>query len=113
MSEPADISCCYVLTNAIDLLSTLEAMGVQYLDINDRRALVIFTGGILNLESDDASLTSLTRVKITVYDLPLHSNHDKEAEAEAGTAYITKFIDRVTATAEISYKRTTQNDSAE
>ncbi|UHQ98075.1 hypothetical protein HYG81_20930 (plasmid) [Natrinema zhouii] len=113
MTDPVSVSHTYALSDTVDLVATLETMSVQYLDVDEQRTLVIFTGAILNLESDNGSLTDLTCVEITVYNLPLNSNRDKGKEDETAATLITDFVDRLGTTAETDYERIDPNGSTD
>ncbi|MFC6764331.1 hypothetical protein [Natrinema soli] len=67
---------------------------IQYLDVTETRTLVIFKTAILNLESNEGTLTTLSGAEITVYELPRHTNTD-DPENEA-ISVIEKFIDQIT-----------------
>ena len=54
----------------IDLPSTLEALNIQYLDVNETRALVIYQTAILNLEVLEGELSAASRVELEVYEEP-------------------------------------------
>ncbi|ELY61970.1 hypothetical protein [Natronococcus jeotgali] len=50
MSSDSESSREQTFPSPVDLLSTLEACNIQYLDIDETRALVIYQTAILNLE---------------------------------------------------------------
>lgn len=82
MSETVDVSRQCKFSSPVDITVILDRLGVQFLDVHDRRVIVIFAGAILNLESLEGELAALERAKITVYDLPLESNGGNEAAIE-------------------------------
>lgn len=89
MSKTKDVSQVYSFSSPIDMVSMLEQLEIQYIDVNHSRALVIFGGAILNLECLEGDLTNLERIEITLYDLP--SNSDTESETEAALEVINDF----------------------
>ncbi|ELY37807.1 hypothetical protein [Natronorubrum tibetense] len=91
MSKSVDVSQQYTFTSSIDVTAILDRLEVQYLDVNEHRAIVIFAGGILNLESQAGLLTDLERAEITVYDLPLNSDRNTTNETEAAIELIEDF----------------------
>ncbi|ELZ01348.1 hypothetical protein [Natrialba aegyptia] len=94
MDNGLDVSQQYTFSPPIDLLSALESLHIQYLDVTETRALVIFKAAILNLESNEGTLTTLSGAEITVYELPRHTTTD-DPENEASSV-IEKFIDQIT-----------------
>lgn len=82
MSETVDVSRQCTFSSPVDITAILDRLEVQFLDVHDRRVIVIFAGAILNLESLEGELTALERARITVYDLPLESNGGTEAAIE-------------------------------
>lgn len=93
MDDSLDISQQYTFSPPIDLLSALESLNIQYLDVTETRTLVIFKTAILNLESNEGTLTTLSGAEITVYELPGHTNTD-DPENDA-ISVIEKFIDQI------------------
>lgn len=98
MDDCSDLTQRYTFPTPIDLFATLESCNIQYLDINETRALIIFRTAILNIESSEDELTDLRSGEITVYELP-RNTAAKELEREA-SAVIEQFLDQVTAATE-------------
>jgi hypothetical protein len=70
MSSDSDPSREYTFGSPINLASTLEAVSIQYLDVNETRALVIYQTAIINLEVLEGDLSTASRVELEVYDDP-------------------------------------------
>lgn len=82
MSEAVDVSRQCTFSSPVDITAILDRLEVQFLEVHDRRAIVIFAGAILNLESLNGDLTALKQANITVYDLPLGGESGTEAAIE-------------------------------
>ncbi|ELZ15541.1 hypothetical protein C477_17725 [Haloterrigena salina JCM 13891] len=100
MSTAADVSQQSTFSTTIDVAAVLDRLGIQFLDVHDHRAIVIFDGAILNLECREGDLTALERAEITVYDLPMHSNRETENETAATIGVIDDFVEQLDATAQ-------------
>lgn len=100
MSKAVDVSQQCTFPSSIDVTSVLDSLEIQFLDVNERRAIVIFAGAILNLESKKGNLTELECAEITVYDLPMNSKRDADTETEAAIELIEDFRNQLFATAE-------------
>ncbi|WP_436348458.1 hypothetical protein [Natronorubrum sp. FCH18a] len=98
MSKAVDVTQQCAFPSSIDVTAVLERQRIQFLDVNESRAIVIFNGAILNLESRKGKLTDLKRAEITVYDLPLNSEGDTKSETEAAIELIEDFSEQVSAT---------------
>ena len=59
MPTDSDPSREQTFVSPIDWFSTLEALTIQYLDVNEARALVIYQTAILNLEVLDKGLVAI------------------------------------------------------
>ena len=68
----------------IDLPSTLEALNIQYLDVNETRSLVIYQTAILNLEVLEGDLSAASRIELEVYEDP-REEFSTETEREEGS----------------------------
>lgn len=100
MSRAADVSQQCAFSTAIDVTAVLDRLEIQFLDVHDHRAIVIFAGAILNLECREGDLTALERAEIIVYEPPVHSNRDTENESEATIGVIDDFVEQLDATAQ-------------
>lgn len=101
MSNTVDVSREFVFSSPVDITAALDRQDIQFLDVHDRRALVIFAGSILNLTTEDGSLTELERVEITVYDLPTDRTHSSNSETEAAIELIEDFTTQLSPTGTI------------
>ena len=99
MSTAVDVTQQCSFPSPIDVTAVLERLGIQFLDVNERRAIVIFDQAILNLEAQNGRLTALERVEITVYDLPLNDGRETEGESEAAIELIEDFREQLSSTA--------------
>lgn len=70
MPSDSDPSREHTFVSPIDLLSALEALNIQYLDISESRALVIYQTAILNLEVLEGELSAANSVELEVYEQP-------------------------------------------
>ncbi|ELY38906.1 hypothetical protein [Natronorubrum tibetense] len=98
MSTAVDITQQYSFPSPIDVTAVLERLGIQFLDVNERRAIVIFDRAILNLEARNGRLTALERVAITVYDIPLDDDREIESESEAAIELVEDFREQLSST---------------
>jgi hypothetical protein len=103
MDGSPDVSREYAFTPPADILSILAELNVQYLDVNETRALVIFNTGILNVECTEGELTALTSAEITVYELPYDSAADRTTDTAEDL--IEKFVGQVSSTDKTSVSR--------
>lgn len=67
----------------IDLPSTLEALNIQYLDVNETRALVIYQTAILNLEVIEGELSAASHIELEVYEDP-REEYSTDTEKNSG-----------------------------
>ncbi|ELY50971.1 hypothetical protein [Natronolimnohabitans innermongolicus] len=91
MSEAVDVTQRCTFSPAIDVTAVLDRLEVQFLDVHERRAIVIFAGAILNLECLEGELTALETGAVTVYDLPVDGPRDGVTEDEAANELIEEF----------------------
>ena len=78
----------------IDLPSTLEALSIQYLDVNEIRALVIYQTAILNLEVLEGELSAASRVELEVYEGP-REDYSADTEKSSGSI-VDSLLDQLT-----------------
>ncbi|WP_394743208.1 hypothetical protein [Natronococcus roseus] len=94
MSSDSDPSREYTFGSPIDLPSTLEALNIQYLDVNESRALVIYQTAILNLEVLEGKLSAASRVELEVYEDP---REDYSADTEKSSdSVVDSLLDQLT-----------------
>lgn len=98
MSKAVDVTQQCAFPSSIDVTAVLERQNIQFLDVNESRAIVIFDGAILNLESQEGKLTKLERAEITVYDLPLNSEGNTKSETETALELIEDFSEQLSDT---------------
>lgn len=84
----------HTFESPISLLSTLEALNIQYLDIDSTRTLVIYQTAILNLDVLEGELTTASRIELEVYEDP-REDFSVEAE-EKDKSILESFIDQLT-----------------
>ena len=95
MSTTVDVSKQCTFASAIDVTTILERLEIQFLDVDDRRAIVIFAGGILNLECRTGTLTELTSAEITVYDLPVNSHRNSDGDGDTARKLLEDFHEQL------------------
>lgn len=95
MSNAVDVSQQCAFPSAIDITAVLERLEIQFLDVHERRVIVIFASAILNLECREGELTALERAEITVYDLPVNSDIAPEREYDTAMELIDDFVDQL------------------
>ncbi|WP_339105853.1 hypothetical protein [Haloterrigena salinisoli] len=100
MSETVDVSQQCAFPSAIDVTAVLDRLEIQFLDVHERRVIVIFAGAILNLECQEGELTALERAEITVYDLPVNSGSTSESEYDTAMELIDDFVDQLHTTSQ-------------
>ncbi|MDG5762001.1 hypothetical protein QA600_22045 [Natronococcus sp. A-GB1] len=81
----------------IDLPSALEGLSIQYLDVNEIRALVIYQTAILNLEVLEGELSAASRVELEVYEGP-REDYSTDTEKSSGSV-INSLLDQLTSVA--------------
>jgi hypothetical protein len=84
MSSDSDPSREYTFGSPIDLPSTFEGLSIQYLDVNETRALVIYQTAILNLEVLKGDLSTASRVDLEVYEDP-REDYFADTEGSSGS----------------------------
>ncbi|MDG5821783.1 hypothetical protein [Natronococcus sp. A-GB7] len=70
MPTDSDPSREHTFGSPLDLFSTLEGLNIQYLDVNETRALVIYQTAILNLKVLKGDLSAARRIELEVYEEP-------------------------------------------
>ncbi|NKE38108.1 hypothetical protein GWG54_20475 [Natronococcus sp. JC468] len=83
----------YTFSTPVDLLSTLEALNIQYLDIDEIRTLVIYQTAILNLVVLDGELSAASRVELEVYEDP-RQDFSLESDEKEKTV-LASFLDQL------------------
>jgi hypothetical protein len=104
MSDGSDLALRYTFTTSVDLFSALETLQIQYLDIGETRALVIFNTAILNLECSEGELENLESAEITVYEFPYNIATEK-TEKDA-VSLIESFVEKVASVADTTSRQT-------
>ena len=84
----------------IDLPSTLEGLSIQYLDVNESRALVIYQTAILNLEVLEGDLSTASRVELEVYEDP-REDYSADTEKSSGSV-VDSLVDQLASTDTLS-----------
>ncbi|MDG5821423.1 hypothetical protein [Natronococcus sp. A-GB7] len=84
MSSDSDPSREYTFGSPIDLPSTLKALNIQYLDVNETRALVIYQTAILNLEVLEGELSAASSIELEVYEDP-REDYSTDTEKNSGS----------------------------
>jgi hypothetical protein len=100
MDDGVDVSRQYIFNPPVDLLSTVEDLAIQYLDVNETRAFIIFNTGILNLNCTDGDLADLSAAEITVYEIPYDSATGRETDTAVD--FIEKFVSQISSAARTS-----------
>ncbi|ELZ24438.1 hypothetical protein C477_00715 [Haloterrigena salina JCM 13891] len=95
MSTAVDVSKQCTFASAIDVTTILERLEIQFLDVDDHRAIVIFAGAILNLECRTGTLTNLTSAEITVYDLPVDSHRNSDGDDDTARKLLEDFLEQL------------------
>ncbi|ELY62589.1 hypothetical protein [Natronococcus jeotgali] len=94
MSSDSDPSREYPFGSPIDLPSTFEGLSIQYLDVNETRALVIYQTAILNLEVLEGGLSAASRIELEVYEEP---REDYSADTEKSSdSVVDSLLDQLT-----------------
>ncbi|WP_083909355.1 hypothetical protein [Natronococcus amylolyticus] len=94
MSSDSDPSWEYTFGSPIDLPSTFEGLSIQYLDVNETRALVIYQTAILNLEVIEGELSAANRIELEVYEDP---REDYSADTEkSSSSVVDSLLDQLT-----------------
>ena len=70
MSEFEDISGKYTLPDNVNIPSVFESINIEYLEVNNKRLIVISSGAVLGVSAVDGELTRTTAVELRVYELP-------------------------------------------
>lgn len=82
----------YSFGSAVDLPALLNEHHIEFLDVDDTRAVVIFTEAILNVEVDSGSLDHADVVEVAVFEPPADID---PTDQEALSGLIDEFVDRV------------------
>jgi hypothetical protein len=97
MSSHSDPFREHTFGSPIDLPSTLEGLSIQYLDVNETRALVIYQTAILNLEVLEGKLSAASRVELEVYEDP-REDYSTDTEKSSGSV-VDSLLDQLTSVA--------------
>ena len=103
MSEPADVAAEYTFGDTVNILAVFEAVTIEYLDVDAKRLIAIYTGAVIQIEAVEGSLTRTTAIKCAVYDTPPNMNEDPET----ASSLLDQLLDRVASALETDYERTT------
>ena len=98
MSNAVDVSQQCAFPSAIDVTEVLDRLEIQFLDVHERRVIVIFAGAILDLECQEGKLTTLERAEITVYDLPVDTGSTPGGEYDTAMELIDDLVNQLLAT---------------
>jgi hypothetical protein len=82
----------YSFGTAVDLQALLKDHHIEFLDVDDTRAVVIFTEAILNVEVDSGSLDHANVVEVAVFEPPADID---PTDQESLRGLIDEFVDRV------------------
>lgn len=103
MPESADVTATYTFTERVNILAALETAGIEYLDVNAERVIVIYSGGVFQFETDEGDLTSTSTIVLTLYDTP----PERDESVEATRSLLEQLFDRVATATDTSYDRLT------
>jgi len=70
------------VADPIDLRETLNALGVEFLEVTDERAIVISRGSVLNVTILEGTLSAATTIEVELFDPPKVHNDDLEPIVE-------------------------------
>jgi hypothetical protein len=82
----------YSFGTSVDLQALFNEHHIEFLDVDDTRAIVIFSEAILNVEVDDGPLDHADGVEVAVFEPPTDV---EPTDQEAIRGLINEFIDRV------------------
>jgi hypothetical protein len=100
MSSDLDPSQEHTFGSPINLPSTFEGLSIQYLDVDETRALVIYQTAILNLEVIEDELSAASRIELGVYEEP-REDYSADTEKSSGSV-LDSLIDQLTPTDSLS-----------
>jgi hypothetical protein len=84
----------YSFATPVDLAALLEAQHIEFLDVEETRAIVIFGETIFNVEVADGSLDCVEGVEVRVFDPPAAVElTDHEAVNDLMDTFVTRVAD--------------------
>jgi hypothetical protein len=84
------------LDTAVDLPNTLEETGIEYLDVDDHRTIVIYQSAILMVTATEGQASAARAFDVTLWEPPA-GNVDRDP-----VDLLMAFIDEVVATTDAS-----------
>lgn len=93
-------SAGYRFDHPTDVLTMLDTLGIEHLEVSDERTIIIYNRAILNAEVTDGQLHDARTVTVEVFDL----TPDMDAAADA-LPLIGSLIEELATTAEVDWDR--------
>jgi hypothetical protein len=82
----------------VDIPQTLAAAGIEYLDVDDTRTVVIYRSGILMVTATDGHASAARAFDVELWEPPMEDTNRDPAD------FFTTFIDEVVATTDASHQ---------
>lgn len=102
MSDRSAVSHRYEFAAPVDIPAVLEASHIEFLDIDETRAIVISGDAILDVDTGEGSLTHATTIEVEMFEPPPDI---EPAETDALSELLTQFVDRVATAGETTSTR--------
>lgn len=103
MPESADVTAVYAFDDSVNIPAAFEAVNIEFLDVDAGRIIAIFTGAVIQIQTQAETLTQTTAIEAMVYDTPPTMNQD----SEAASSLLDQLLDQVAPALETDYERTT------
>ncbi len=90
----------YRFDDPIDVLTTLDSLGIEHLEVSNERTIIIYDRTIINCEVIDGQLHDTRTVSVEVFDLPPNPN------AGEARLLIKRLIETLATTAAVDWDQT-------
>lgn len=72
----------YQFDQPIDILTTLDTLGIEHLEVSDERTIIIYDRTIINVEVADGRLHDVRTVYVDVFDLGPYGDTGSDSNSE-------------------------------
>lgn len=94
MATDAELPSRYRFDQSIDVLTTLDTLGIEHLEVSNERTIIIYDRTIIDCEVADGQLHDARTVAVDVFELPPDMNADADR-----LALIESLIEEIATTA--------------
>lgn len=99
MSDRSTVSHRYEFAAPVDIQAVLEASHIEFLDIDETRAIVLFGDAILDVDTGEGSLTHATIIDVEMFEPPAEI---ESTDTDAISEHLAQFADQLATRASTS-----------